>query len=111
MFSVECLVRDKKVYFRNKKYDLLCCTLEQDEAPEHFFLTNGNHLPSLSGVHGLKDFLCSDHLLGSFDGRIYSIKHFHKCKFVHQRTQEDGDYRENPSNHELLTLRGVDRRG
>ena len=26
---------------------------------------------------------------------------FNKCKFVHQRTQEDEHYRENPSNHEL----------
>ena len=52
----------------------------------------------------------SVHLLGSFDGRIYSLKHLHNCKFVHQRTQEDDHYRENPSNHELLTLtlRGVD---
>ena len=75
-----------------------------------FFSTNGNHLPSLSGVYGLKDFLCSDHLHGSFGGRIYSLKHFNKCKFVHQRTQEDEHYRENPSNHELLTVRGVDRR-
>ena len=46
-----------------------------------FFSTHGNHLPSLSGVHGLKDFLHSDHLLEWFDGRIYSLKHSHKCKF------------------------------
>ena len=64
----------------------------------------------MSGVHGLKDFLCSAHLHGSFDGQIYSLKHFHKFKFVHQRTQEDEHYREDPSNHELLTVRGVDRR-
>ena len=58
----------------------------------------------------MKDFLCSAHLFESFDGRIYSLKHFYKCKFVHQRTQKDEHYRENPSNHELLTVRGVDRR-
>ena len=40
--------------------------------------------------------------------RIYSLKHFHNCQFVHQRTQEDGHYRENPSNHELLTVSVVD---
>ena len=56
------------------------------------------------------DFLCSAHLLGSFEGRIYSLKHFNKCKFIHQITHEDGHSRENPSNHELLTVRGVDRR-
>ena len=33
---------------------------------------------------------------------------FLKSKFVHQRIQEDGHYRENPSNHELLRARGVD---
>ena len=78
--------------------------------PQTFFGTHGNQLPSMSGVHGLKDFPFSDHLLESFDGQIYSLKHFKKCKFVHQRTQEDEHYRENPSNHELLTVRGVDHR-
>ena len=66
-----------------------------------------DQLLAMSGVHGLKDFLCSAHLLESLDGRIYSLKHFHKCKFAHQRTHEDGHYKQNPSNHELLTLRGV----
>ena len=47
-----------------------------------FFSTHGNHLPSLSGVHGLKDFLHSDHLLEWFDGRSYSLKHSHKCKWA-----------------------------
>merc|ERR1711923_330638 len=75
-----------------------------------FLTRHDDQLPSLQGVHGLKDFLCSAHLLEAFDGRIYSLKHFIKCKFVHQRTQEDEHYRENPSNHELLTVRGVDRR-
>ena len=56
----------------------------------------------------MKDFLHSDHLHESFGGRIYSLKHFHKCKFVHQRTHEDGHSRENPSNHELLAVRGGD---
>ena len=46
-----------------------------------FFSTHGNHLPPLSGVHGLRDFLCSAHLLESFAGRIYSLKHSHKCNF------------------------------
>ena len=77
-------------------------------SPQTFFSTHGNQLPSLSGVHGLKDYLCSAHLHGSFDGRIYSLEHFHKSKFVQQRTQEDGHYRGNPWNHELLTVRGVD---
>ena len=79
--------------------------------PKTSFATLDDQLSSMSGAHGLKDFLCSAHLLESFEGRIYSLKNFHKCKFVHQRTQEDGHYRENPWNHELLTLRGVDRRG
>ena len=73
--------------------------------------TLDDQLPSMSGAHGLKDFFCRVHLLESFEGRIYSLEHFHKCKFVPQRTQEDEHYRENPSNYELLTLRGVDRRG
>ena len=34
--------------------------------------THGNQLPSLSGVYGLKDFLCSDHLVESFDVKIYT---------------------------------------
>ena len=72
--------------------------------------TLDDQLPSMSGAHGLKDFLCSAHLLESFEGRIYTYGSVLKSKFVPQRTQEDGHYRENPSNHELLTLRGVDRR-
>ena len=78
--------------------------------PQTFFWTHDNQLLSLSGVHGLKDYLCSAHLHGSFDGRIYSLEHFHKSKFVQQRTQEGGHYRGNPWNHELLTVRGVDYR-
>ena len=78
--------------------------------PKTSFATLDDQLPSMSGVHGFKDFLCSDHLLESFDGRIYSYGSVLKSKFVHQRTQEDEHYRENPSNHELLTVRGVDRR-
>merc|ERR1712155_125336 len=84
------------------------CALDCDLAPGTFLTRYDDQLPLLSGVHGLKDFLCSAHLLESFDGQIYSLKHFNKCKFVHQRTQEDEHYRENPSNHELLTVRGVD---
>ena len=41
----------------------------------------------------------------------FTLLNTSKCKFVFERIQEDGHYRENPSNHELLTLRGVDRRG
>ena len=73
-----------------------------------FLTRHDDQLPSLSGVHGLKDFLCSAHLLESFDGRIYTYWSVLKSKFVHQRTQEDEHYRENPSNHELLTVRGGD---
>ena len=73
-----------------------------------FFSTHGNHLPSLSGVHGLKDFLWSDHLLESFNGRSYTHGSVLKSNFYHKTTQEDGHYRENPSNHELLTVRGGD---
>ena len=91
---------------RHENYSIEC-----DFAPKHqtFLTTLDNQLPSLSRVHGFKDFLCSVHLLGSFDGQIYSLKHFHMCKFVGQRIQEDEHWRENSSNHELLTLRGVDR--
>ena len=70
--------------------------------------THGDQLPSLSGGHGSKDFLCSAHLVEAFVGRIYSLKHFHKCKFVHQRPQQDEHYRENPWNHDLLRVRGVE---
>ena len=92
------------------KYCKYWCTLDRDDPPQPLSGTLDDQLPSMSGAHGLKDFLCSVHLLESFEGRIYSLEHFHKCKFVPQRTQEDEHYRENPSNHELLTLRGVDRR-
>ena len=76
---------------RHENYSIEC-----DFAPKHqtFLTTLDNQLPSLSRVHGFKDFLCSVHLLGSFDGQIYSLKHFHNCKFVHQRIQEDEHYRE-----------------
>ena len=77
--------------------------------PGTFLRRHDDQLPSLSGVHGLKDFLCSAHLLESFDGRIYTYWSVLKSKFVHQRTQEDEHHRENSSNHELLTVRGVDR--
>ena len=59
----------------------------------------------MSGVHGLKDFLYSDHLLESFDGRSYTYGSVLKSNFYHKTTQEDGDFRDNPSNHELLTVR------
>ena len=85
-----------------------CLCIRAGGGPGTFFSTHGNHLPWLSGVHGLKDFLCSAHLHESFGGRIYSLKHFHKSKFVLQRTHEDAHSRENPSNHELLTVRGGD---
>ena len=78
------------------------------QAPQTLLGTHGNQLPSPSGVNGFKDFLCSAHLVEAFDGRIYSLKHFHKSKFVPQRTHEDGHYGENPSNHELLTVKGGD---
>ena len=65
------------------------------QGPETFFGTHGNKLPSLSGVHGFKEFLCSAHLVGSFDGRIYiyggSVL---KSKFVHQRIQQDRHFSE-----------------
>merc|ERR1711923_589432 len=76
--------------------------------PGTFLTRHDDQLPSLSGVHGLKDFLCSAHLLESFEGRIYSYGSVLKSKFVHQRIHEDGHYRENPLNHELLTVRGGD---
>ena len=79
--------------------------------PQPLYATLDEQLPSMSGAHGLKDFFCSAHLLESFEGQIYTYGSFLKSKFVPQKTQEDGHYRENPSNHELLTLRGVDRRG
>ena len=31
-----------------------------------------------------------------------------KSNFYHKTTQQDGHYRENPSNHDLLTVRGGD---
>ena len=72
--------------------------------------THGNQLPSLSGAHGLKDFLCIDHLVESIYGRSYTYGSVLKSNFYHKTTQQDGHYRENPSNHELLTVRGDDRR-
>ena len=56
----------------------------------------------------MNDFLCSDHLLESFDGRSYTYGSVLKSNFYHKTTQQDGHYRANPSNHELLTVRGVD---
>ena len=76
--------------------------------PRIFFSTYGNQLPSLSGVYGLKDFLSSDQLLELFDVRIYTYGSVLKSNFYHKMTQQDGHYRANPSNHELLTVRGVD---
>ena len=46
-----------------------------------FFSMYGNHLPSLSGVHGLKDFLHSDHLLEWFDVRSYTYGSVLKSNF------------------------------
>ena len=37
------------------------------------FSTHSNQLLSLSGVHGLKDFLCSAHILESFDGHEFTL--------------------------------------
>ena len=81
------------------------------QAPQTLLGTHGNQLPSPSGVHGFKDFLYSAHLVEAFDGRIYSYGSVLKSKFVHQRPQQDEHYRENPWNHELLRVRGVEYRG
>ena len=35
------------------------------QAPQKLLGTHGNQLPSLSGVYGFKDFLCSAHLVGT----------------------------------------------
>ena len=86
----------------------LCLLIRAGGPPKTSFATLDDQLPSMSGVHGFKDFLCSDHLLESFDGRIYSYGSVLKSKFVHQRIHEDAHCRENPSNHELLTVRGGD---
>ena len=51
--------------------------------PWTFLTTHDNQLPSMSGVHSLKDFLCSAHLLESFDGRIYTYGSVLKSKFIH----------------------------
>ena len=45
------------------------------QGPQRFLTRHDNQLPSLSGVHGLKDFLCIDHLLESFYSGSYSLKH------------------------------------
>ena len=84
--------------------------IERDDPTKHLLIHSTINSPqcSMSGVHGFKDFLCSDHLLESFAGRIYSYGSVLKSKFVHQRIHEDEHYRDNPSNHELLTVRGVD---
>ena len=66
------------------------------QGPQTFFGTHSNQLPSLSGVHGFKDFLYSVYLVGSFDGRIYTYGSVLNSKFVHQRPQQDEDYRKNP---------------
>ena len=51
--------------------------------------------------------MCSSSWILLMD-KIYTYGSVLKSKFGHQRIREDGHYRENPSNHELLTLRGVD---
>ena len=79
--------------------------LERDDPPKPCLVHSTINSPQCQ-----EDFLCSAHLLESFEGRIYTYGSVLKSKFVPQRTQEDGLYRKNPSNHELLTLRGVDRR-
>ena len=63
------------------------------QGPQTFFGTHGNQLPSLSGVHGFKDFVCSAHLLGSFNGQIYTYGSVLKSQFDHERIQEEGHYR------------------
>ena len=90
-------------------YCVMVTSIRVGWGPRTFFSTHGNQLPSLSGVHGLKDFLSSDHLVKSFDGISYTYGgSVLKSNFYHKTTQEDGHYRENPSNHELLTDRGGD---
>ena len=61
----------------------------------------------MSGVNGLKDFLCNDHLFESFYGGISTYESVLESNFHRKRIQEDGHYRENPSNHELLTVGGT----
>ena len=66
--------------------------------PRTFFSTNNNQLPSLSGVHSLSDFLCSDHLVESFYGRSYTYGSVLKSNFYNKTTQQDGHYRAISSN-------------
>ena len=56
-----------------KKNDFLKINNRVWIGPGTFLTRHDDQLPSLSGVHGLKDFLRSAHLLESFDGRIYSL--------------------------------------
>ena len=57
------------------------------------FATLDDQLPSMSGVHGLKDFLSSDHhLVELFDGRSYTYGSVLKGNLYHKTTQQDGHY-------------------
>ena len=105
------LAADMWAMFDNVWSEFTTMVIRAGWPPKPLSATLDNQLPSMSGAHGLKDFLCNAHLLESFEWRIYTYGSVLKSKLVTQRTQEDGYYRENPSNHELLTLRGVDRRG
>ena len=88
--------RDRRLCMDKHENTKHTITTRVEQGPQIFFGTHGNQLPSLSGVHGFKDFLYSAYLVGSFDGQIYSLKQFHTCKFIHQRIQEDEHYRANP---------------
>ena len=65
-FSSSSIILDVLILLSTSIYNRLLF------GPGTFLRRHDHQLPSLSGVHGLKDFLCSAHLLESFDGRIYT---------------------------------------
>ena len=85
------------------------CWLERDDPPKHSLLPSTINSPQcqefmVSRIFSVVSILLRP-LMDEFTLKNTSIN---KCNFYHKTTQQDGHYTENPSNHELLTVRGGD---
>ena len=79
------------------------CVVERDDPPQHLLLHSTINSPQCQEFM-VSDCLCSDHLLESFDGRIYT---YGSVLNIHQRIHEDEHYRENPSNQKNVQFEKI----
>ena len=77
---------------QDRAVSIIACTITSHLTIVLYYRINDNHFIYYALDKPPNIFyspLTPAHLVGNIDGRIYSLKHFHKSKFVHQRLQQD----------------------